>query len=72
MTTIKLLSKPVAPDHDRLKYTWKASNGKIRGKGLTAVWTRGLLPGGEAAPGTVTLTASDGHGGKATAKFVFY
>jgi hypothetical protein len=71
VTTITLLSKPVDPDHDRLRYTWKASNGKIRGKGLSAVWTRACCLGGGPSAGTVTLVVGDGHGGKATAKFVF-
>ena len=70
VTKVKLVSKPTDPDGDRLFYKWKASNGKVRGLGLKAVWTR-VMSHGEVAPGTLTLTVSDGHGGKATAKFVF-
>src|SRR5436309_16080894 len=40
VTTIKQITKPIDPDHDRLTYAREASNGTIRGNGLTAVWTR--------------------------------
>ena len=70
VTKITIVTKPIDPDRDRLRYTWKATNGRIRGNGTVGVWNR-VIRYGEPKPGVVTVVASDGRGGKATAKFVF-
>jgi len=70
VTKITIVTKPIDPDRDRLRYTWKATNGRIRGNGPVGVWNR-VIRYGQPKPGVVTVIASDGRGGKATAKFVF-
>ncbi len=52
------------PDGDPLVYTWAASSGSISGSGTSGTWYR-IIEGGQEAPGTVTVTASDGRGGSA-------
>jgi hypothetical protein len=70
VTKITLVTKPVDPDRDRLRYAWRATNGRIQGNGTSATWKR-IIWYGDVKPGTVTVVASDGRGGKATAKFLF-
>lgn len=66
-STLKIrLTKPaVDPDRDRLKYSWKASNGKVTGNRLRGTWVRVVPTPGVVKPGTVWVTAVDGRGGKA-------
>lgn len=69
-TKITIVTKPVDPDRDRLRYVWKATNGAIKSNGPVATWRR-VIYYGEPKAGTVTVTALDGRGGKAVAKFAF-
>jgi hypothetical protein len=64
VTTIRI-SPAIDPDGDRLSYAWKATNGSIVGKGLTARWKR-LVIGDKVQDGDIVVTASDGRGGTAT------
>ena len=84
VTTSMTIDTPATDlDGDPLSYRWTASNGSIAGEGLSAMWTRvvernpelpGPVPGLPelvAAPGTVTVTVTDGRGGTATHDLVF-
>ena len=84
VTTSMTIDTPATDlDGDPLSYRWTASNGSIAGAGLSAMWTRVLernpelpVPGRPypllvAAPGTVTVTVTDGRGGTATHDLVF-
>ena len=53
------------PDGDQLTYCCSATTGSITNVGLKGTWVRDVADGKE-APGKVTVTASDGHGGTAT------
>jgi hypothetical protein len=68
---IKLSRGAIDPDRDRLTYKWTASNGKITGNGLTAVWIRVVPEPNMIKPGVVTVSAIDGRGGKAAKKLNF-
>ncbi len=65
VTTITIDTPASDPDGDPLTYTWSATNGSISGSGLTATWTR-VITFGRVAPGTATVTVSDGRGGSDT------
>ena len=52
------------PDGDPLQYEWRATAGQITGTGKAVTWS-GYQPGA-----TVFVTVTDGHGGRATSKFV--
>jgi len=62
---IRLTKRAVDPDGDRLRYSWKASNGRVAGNGLRGTWVRVVPTPGVVKPGTVWVTALDGRGGKA-------
>jgi hypothetical protein len=49
------------PDGDELSYNWSTSEGRITGEGATVTWTAPLSEGSY----NVTVTVTDGHGGKA-------
>lgn len=68
---IKLSRGAKDPDGDRVTYRWAATNGKIKGNGLTAVWVRVVPEPGFVKPGVVSVTALDGRGGRAVRKIVF-
>lgn len=79
VTRITIKTPPKDADGDRLTFKWTAVStfrdgtrraNKIRGRGLTAVWTRDM-DYGELAAGIVTLTVRDGRGGKAIRTFKF-
>jgi len=56
------------PDFDPLTFEWTASNGSIAGNGPVGVWKR-VVENSRLVPGTVTVTVSDGRGGKTTATY---
>lgn len=68
---IKLAKGAVDPDGDRVRYRWSATNGRISGSGLRATWVRVVTGPDQIKPGTVTVTALDGRGGRAVRKLVF-
>ena len=68
---IKLARGATDPDGHRLTYRWTATNGKISGRGLRATWVRVVPAPDQIKPGVVTVTALDGHGGRAQRKIVF-
>ena len=51
------------PDGDALTFIWAASNGTIVGQGPSAVWQR-VLQAGRPLSGTITVTVTDGKGGR--------
>jgi hypothetical protein len=69
-STITLRDRARDPDGDPLTYSWRSSSGTVISAGRRVLWMRdadaGLL-----AEGTLTLTVSDGRGGKAPAEFTF-
>lgn len=73
VTTISLATPASDPDSDPLTYAWSVEPnhdaypnvGTISGSDLTATWTR-VIQYGKLAPGTVTVTVSDGRGGSDT------
>ena len=79
VTTIKIKSPAKDPDGHRLRYRWKAKNilsdgdtvrARVRGHGKSVDWTR-WIDHGELAAGVVTVTVTDGHGGRLKRKLRF-
>jgi hypothetical protein len=72
--TTTITAQPATdPNGDEVSYLWSldpASAGTLAGDGLTATWRR-VLEHGRPQPGVAVLTATDGRGGKAAARFEF-
>jgi hypothetical protein len=58
----QIMCNATAPDGNKLSYNWSASGGTITGEGATVTWTAPNSAGSY----NVTVTATDGHGGKVT------
>jgi outer membrane protein OmpA-like peptidoglycan-associated protein/opacity protein-like surface antigen len=61
--TAQLNANATDPDNDKLTFTWTAGAGSVSGSGSTATYN---ASGATAGNYTVTMTADDGRGGKAS------
>jgi outer membrane protein OmpA-like peptidoglycan-associated protein len=61
--TVELRASGSDPDNDTLTYTWTATSGSVSGSGSTATYNASGVTAGNY---TVTVTADDGRGGKAS------
>jgi len=61
--TVQLRANASDPDNDNLAFTWTATSGAVPGSGSTATYNASGVTAGNY---TVTVTADDGRGGKAS------